>query len=242
MNNYIFKCVLDGIPVYLSFRHELTSSYFKDWVSVCEGRNHMEYTVPQSDIDISHARWNTPDNAYTEYSLAVYRVCDFLLSYERCIFHGAAFLWKGKAYLFTAPSGTGKSTQLNNWLDLYENEIEVINGDKPVLSYKHNQIILSSSPWKGKEGMGNDSLSAVLGGIIILEQGKENRIERLDKHRTVPQLLQRILFTVETEELVLLASKMLENIVNTVPVWKLINTGDSESAVLTYETLSREEL
>ena len=115
-----------------------------------------------------------------------------------------------------------------------------MNGDKPVLGAIDGKIMVYPSPWKGKEGLGDDSLSAPLGGIIILEQGKENRIERLHANKSVPQLLQRILFTVETKESVYLASKMIESIVKSVPVWKLINKGDMASSQLTYETIRKE--
>ena len=229
-----------NIPLHFRFRYDETVKYFKGWLQE-DTEEYEEYIeVKQQDYDDQKAKWNLDENPYVENLLSVYRACDELLKFHRCIFHGAAFLWEGKAYIFTAQSGTGKSTQLSNWETLYGSDIQIMNGDKPVLGAIDGKIMVYPSPWKGKEGLGDDSLSAPLGGIIILEQGKENRIERLRANKSVPQLLQRILFTVETKESVYLASKMIESIVKSVPVWKLINKGDMASSQLTYETIRKE--
>ncbi|MDO4413694.1 MAG: hypothetical protein Q4C20_01310 [Erysipelotrichaceae bacterium] len=227
------------IDLQFQFRFEDTSRYFKNWLSECTEDILNPVQVTQQDFD-DQKRWGLIENSYVEFLLSAYRTCDYLLKYSRCIFHGAVFLWKGKAFIFTAQSGVGKSTQLFHWLKLYGDEIKIMNGDKPVLYSESSRVIVYPSPWKGKEGLGSDSLTAPLGGIIILEQGKENHIERLIPQKSVPQLLMRILFTAETEESVRNAGRMIEAIVMSVPVWKLINKGDADSAKLTHETIRKE--
>ena len=227
------------VELQFQFRFDDTFRYFKNWLSECKDECSDPVHVTQQDFD-DQKRWGLVENPYAEFLLSAYRACDELLKYNRCIFHGAVFLWRGKAFIFTAHSGTGKSTQLFNWEKLYGDEIKIMNGDKPVLYSESNRVMVYPSPWKGKEGLGDDSLSAPLGGIIILEQGKKNQIERLIPQKSIPQLFRRILFTVETEESVHRAAAMIEAIVMNVPVWKLINTGDSDSAELTYETIRKE--
>lgn len=238
--NYAYKGNFGGKELHFRFRYEETYRYFKGWLSADEEYSGIPVEVTQQDYDEQKEKWGLKEDPYGENLLSVYRACDELLKYNRCIFHGAAFLWKGKAFIFTAPSGTGKSTQLFHWLELYGDEIQVMNGDKPVLCAEENQITVYPSPWKGKEGLGNDDLKAPLGGIIILEQGQEEKIRRLKPNQSVPKLLPRILFTVETKEQVISAGKITEAIITTVPVWKLINTGNKESSQLTYETIRKE--
>lgn len=234
-----YNGLIGGIPVSIRFRYPETVGYFGRWLTPDEECTDP-VCVPQEDFDYFRNKWNIPDIPYTEYSLSVYRVCDELLKHNRCIFHGAAFLWNEKAFAFTAESGTGKSTQLNHWSNLYGDEIRIMNGDKPVFAKDQRGITVMPSPWKGKEGLGDDTLTAPLGGIIILEQSKTNHIEKLSLQQSVPRLFQRILFTVETKELVLSAADMIEGVVTSVPVWKLSNTGDAVSAQLTYNTLRKE--
>lgn len=235
----IYGGVFGGIYLSFCFRYKETAGYFKEWIKPV-GITDSLVSVPDKDFQFFNDKWGIPDHPYSEYSLSVYRTGDELLKHGRCIFHSAAFLWDGKAYLFTAPSGTGKSTQLNNWLQLYGNEISIMNGDKPVLFKNENGITVYPSPWKGKEGLGDDSITAPLGGIIILQQGRTNSLVRLTSERSVTQLIQRILFTVETRELVLNAVNMIDAIVSDIPVWLLTNTGDQYSARLTHNTLRKE--
>ena len=54
-----------------------------------------------------------------------------------------------------APSGVGKTTQLNLWWQLYPGEITIINGDKPALQFQENgPILVHATPWRGKEALG----------------------------------------------------------------------------------------
>ena len=68
-------------------------------------------------------------NAYLE-SLAVYRkLCEKMLDYDCFLFHCSAIALDGKAYLFAAPSGTGKSTHTRLWREVFGNRAVMINDD-----------------------------------------------------------------------------------------------------------------
>ena len=223
----------------IGLRQESTLKYFGNWLTPADDYG-SAVMVQDEDFKMYAEKWKIPDNAYTEYALSVFRVCDVLLTNKSCVFHGAAFHWHEKAFLFTAPSGTGKSTQLFHWCSLYRNDIQIMNGDKPILAAENNEITVYPSPWKGKEGLGNDTLKASLAGIIFLEQGSKNHIARMPISKAVKSLLPRILTTADNTEIVKNAGRMLEQILLSVPVWKLTNTGDLDSAVLTHDTLEKE--
>ena len=55
--------------------------------------------------------------------------------------HGAVIRYKGKAYLFTAPSGTGKTTHIRQWLKKAEGTF-VVNGDKPLIKVENTLAAL----------------------------------------------------------------------------------------------------
>ena len=175
--------------------------------------------------------------ANDEYHLLHFVASNALLAYNRCVFHGTAFLWHGKAWLFSAPSGTGKTTQFRRWRKLYRDEVKIINGDKPILEFKEDHtIVVHPSPWKGKERWGS-MLKAPLGGIIYLEQGKENKIERMAPQDAVIPLYKQFSFLPEKEEYIHAVCRMEDTLLRNIPVWKLINKGDLESAQLTHDTL-----
>ena len=147
-------------------------------------------------------------------------------------------MWNGKAYFFSAPSGTGKTTQLRLWKKLFKDEVEIMNGDKPILEITDTSILVHSSPWKGKEKMGRDDITAPLGGIIFLRQDQCNVIQRLDPKEAAGMLFGRSYTTFSTEQEVILNAQMLEKILKTVPVWLLRNKGDIESAIITSRALT----
>ena len=84
-------------------------------------------------------------------TLAVYRkIATEMLNYDTMLMHGAVVAVDDKAWLFTAPSGTGKTTHINLWLDNIPGSF-VVNGDKPLIQVGE-EIVVFGTPWAGKEG------------------------------------------------------------------------------------------
>ena len=229
-----------GVELVFNFRYEKTKEYFGNWLIPVSENQKNPIRVPKYDIQEWITKWGREDDPYTEFGLSAFRASDHLLLFDKCVFHAASIIWKGKAFLFTAPSGVGKTTQLRNWQQLYPDETEIINGDKPIISIEREEVWVYSSPWKGKERIGNDSLSAQLGGIIILEQGIENIIKRLNPSQSVSQILRRFLCTVESEDIIRLMCGIEERIISSIPIWKMNNTGDLNSTKMLHDFLQEE--
>ena len=70
---------------------------------------------------------------YLETLAALRKIADFMPEKDCFLMHGAVVAWKDQGYLFTAPSGTGKSTHLALWKKYLGDQAEVINGDKRFL-------------------------------------------------------------------------------------------------------------
>lgn len=119
-----------------------------------------------------------------------------LLSLERRMYHFHEFVLHSaylcvnqSAILFTAPSGTGKSTQADLWVK-YQNG-RVINGDRTLLKFEDHQLMACGWPICGSsEICFNEKYPITC--IVYLSQGKENRIERLSYKETVKKLLSEI--------------------------------------------------
>lgn len=96
-----------------------------------------------------------------------------LLPFHRVILHASAVIHEGKAYVFTAPSGTGKSTQADIWHR--EFGAEVINGDKVILSVENGTVTAWGSPAAGSSGV-YKNICAPVAAVVLLEQGIRNEI------------------------------------------------------------------
>lgn len=100
-------------------------------------------------------------------------------------------------------------------------------------------ISVHPSPWRGKENMGS-MRSAPLGGIIMLKQGQENAMRRVKPQEAVAELFMQFLFTRSTPLDVRRVCALEERLLQSVPVWQLVNRGDEASARLCHDTLAKE--
>ena len=105
--------------------------------------------------------------------------------------HGAAIAFDGAAYLFTAPSGTGKTTHVRLWRQYLGSRVTVVNGDKPFLSLEPDGTVrVWGSPWAGKERW-QSPISVPLCGVCLLERGTD-RICRLPPEQALAQYEQHL--------------------------------------------------
>lgn len=104
--------------------------------------------------------------------------------------HGSCLSMDGEAYLFMAPSGTGKSTHARLWREAFGDRVVMINDDKPMLRVSSDGVIAYGTPWCGKHRLGGNC-SAPLKAIIRLERGEENRIEPMSSSEAFLLLLQQ---------------------------------------------------
>ena len=197
----------------------------------------IEISVSPHEIAAAQKIYESGSSApYVEYMELCLKLSDALLPFNRVFFHGTAFLWCGKAWIFAAVSGTGKTTQYLLWKELYGEEIQIINGDKPVLAFDNGEIIVYPSPWNGKESMGQQ-ISAPLGGIILLRQSSCNHIQQIGASEAVGMIYVQFMFNRKTVKDVRTVSAMEETLLRQTPVWLLENCGDTASAALCHDTL-----
>lgn len=146
-------------------------------------------------------------------SLCIYRaIGEQLPHFDRFVFHGAAIEYGGNAYLFTAPSGTGKTTHINLWKQYLGDKVDIINGDKPIIK-AGNISTVYGTPWAGKEGYQRNT-SAPLKAICILKQGKENKITKLELAEAVNHLMRQVYLPknqISLSATLSLLGKMIEN-------------------------------
>lgn len=98
-----------------------------------------------------------------------------LFARDVLLLHGSCVVLDGKAYLFAARSGTGKSTHTRLWCQCFGSRAVILNDDKPFVALTAQGPVAWGSPWSGKHGL-DANRSAPLSGICLLRRGPENRI------------------------------------------------------------------
>lgn len=147
------------------------------------------------------------------------------------VLHASYILRGGKAILFTAPSGTGKSTQADLWKDL--RGAQIINGDRAVIRMVDGQAFACGIPFAGSSQY-CENVTAPLSAIVYLAQAPQTTISRLTGFRAFRQVWEGC--SVNTWDRVDMekATKIVEQIIGQVPVYYLPCTPD-ETAVTALE-------
>ena len=180
---------------------------------------------------------NYPDG-YIE-TLAIYRkIAAQMLKFDTFLMHGAVVAVQNKAWLFTAPSGTGKTTHIRLWLENIEGSY-VVNGDKPLI-YVGEKVTVYGTPWAGKEGM-QKNVGVELAGIVFLERGIKNHIKRESFSKSLPTLVQQSYRSVNKADLEKTLN-LLGRLGIKIPLYRLSCNMDKEAALTAYEVLSHDSI
>ena len=171
---------------------------------------------------------------FLERSVIQRQVAEHLLDRDVLLMHGSTVAVDGRAYLFTAACGTGKSTHTRLWREVFGDRAVMVNDDKPFLKLTENGVIACGAPWTGKHGIGSN-ISVPLGGICILRRGPENVIRRADREQVEDFLLHQI-FQCEGREV--LTKALADRLLSSVPLWEMECTRDPKAAVVSYGAMS----
>lgn len=159
-----------------------------------------------------------------------------VIPFGAMLVHSSAIIVNGKAYLFSAKSGVGKSTHTRLWKQLYGDEVIYINDDKPVVRIERGTAVAYGTPFDGGSGIANN-ISAPLGGIIFLERGEENSITQITETK---EILQKLYFSTIHLLNCEMANSMLINfdeLIKSTVFYKLICNMEPDAAKVAHDFL-----
>ena len=161
-----------------------------------------------------------------------------MLQHNGLVLHSSAVALDGKAYLFSGPCGTGKSTHTRLWKSTFGESAKVFNDDKPALRLVDGVWYAYGTPWCGKDGI-NINMKVPLAGICFLKQAPENKIRRLNQVEAMQKIIWQTGHRFKKVENLDLMLSHVEKLVQMIPVYELENRPEPEAAQLSYETLRR---
>lgn len=152
--------------------------------------------------------------------------------------HSSFITHCGQAILFSAPSGTGKSTQAALW-EQYAHA-EQINGDRSVIRCVDGVWTAFGFPFAGSSGIYKNK-SAPIRAIVVLRQAKDNTIERLGASEAFRLLYSETAIQRWNTQGHAAAVDLLIRLSAAVPVYRLCCTPDARAVELLQQTLSSQE-
>lgn len=175
-----------------------------------------------------------------EDAMVLTKICRKVLAdYDGFFFHSSSLLLDGEAYVFSAPSGTGKSTHTSLWRELFGEKVTMINDDKPIIRRVDGKFKIFSTPWMGKSNIGNN-ISAPVKAVYILRQAKENKAQRVEVGEVFRDILEATLLPGNREGIETLLS-LLDGFFSTVKLFRLDCNMDIEAAKTAFEAANQGE-
>ena len=200
-------------------------------------------TTTQTDIDFEREKSAHEDeiegipvrhfsDSYLE-ELAVYRkIAEKMLDYDTVLFHGSVVAVDGVGYLFTAKSGTGKSTHTRLWREYFGDRTVMVNDDKPLLHIA-DTVTAYGTPYNGKHRLGTN-ISVPLKAICILTRSADNHIEPITREQAYTMLLQQVYRPADMLKMAK-TLELMDRLADSVKLYRLGCNMDISAARVAYE-------
>lgn len=195
-----------------------------------------EFALEVTKADIDRERELSPYDlpAYVHEFTALYRKYIYIVMdrYDAFFFHCSSICVDNQAIMFTAKSGTGKSTHRNLWMKNFGDRVTVINDDKPIIRRIDGVFYVYGTPWKGKEALG-ENIRVPAKALCFLSRAEENSIGTIDTISVVSKMLNQTVRPAQPE----LMGKLLDLIdgfLNQVDCYDLRVNMNDDAAVVAY--------
>lgn len=156
---------------------------------------------------------------------------------DTLLIHASVIRKDGYGYLFTAPSGTGKSTHTHLWYK-HLGGCDLMNDDNPVLRIVDDEARVFGSPWSGKTPCYRN-IDAPVGAITRLEQAPFNRVRPMGPVEAFAQLLPAVSSMKWDERVYRGVCHTISRLLQNTPVWHLDCLPDADAAHVCYEAIHR---
>ena len=224
-------------------KYKRTEEYMADYlVDSDEYELYIKTTddMIQYEKDLGEEIHGTPQSTYISESVAILRViCDYIINRGGFFLHCSCLSYKGDGIIFTAPSGTGKSTHSALWRAHFGDDVQMINDDKPLVREKDGKFIIYGTPWRGKHSLGSN-ISAPIKAIVFIRQAPENIAERITPFEALSLIMQQTVLPTDKKDMTALLD-ILGRLLETVPMYKLGCTISDEAVTTVFDMIYSED-
>jgi hypothetical protein len=234
----MFKCKIAGLVTEIYNRYEFTQKKCADYV--CDSTLDSDIVITLSDEEFKQETERSNSRPESIEFLAIYRkLCAEISRFDAFLMHGAAIEVFGDGYIFCAPSGTGKTTHVRFWQQIFGDEVTVVNGDKPIIRFLDGVPHVFGTPWCGKENL-NKNTSAPLENICFIHRSEENKVTSITTESALIQLMSQVLLP-DSIEATLALSSMLDSLLSYCGKYDIYCNMSTDAAKLAYNTISKEK-
>jgi hypothetical protein len=133
------------------------------------------------------------------------------------LLHAASSIRNGRAFVFSGPSGAGKTTMTR----LAPQDATILTDEISYIRKQDDAYCAFGTPFSGELARAGENVNAPIASLYLLEHGAENRIEPMSGARAGAALLRNILFFAEDAPLVERVFDTACDLVSRIPVSRL---------------------
>ncbi len=225
-----------GLPVECDFRFPVMTARAEKYL--CDSGEPPAISIGYSEERMKSLKLAEPSLTADDCEI-IYTAREFyfsLLRFGGFMLHASAVAMDGEGFLFSAPSGTGKSTHTGLWRERFGCRAQIINDDKPAIIVSGGEITVCGTPWSGKSDL-NLNMRIPLRGICVLERSQTNFIEPLPPEKSVYCLLDQTIRPLDGELMGRLL-ELLDAVAAKIPLWRMGCNISPEAAEMAYKAMS----
>lgn len=159
-----------------------------------------------------------------------------LVKFGGLMLHASAVQYENFAYLFSANSGTGKSTHTHLWLEKFP-AAEILNDDKPAIRFINGKCYAYGTPWSGKYDESINTATEIA-GITFLARGEKNEITKTTGEDVMIDFLNQTVRPGKKDYMVYFMD-VLDKILSNVPVFRMKCNVSLEAVETSYNAMKR---
>lgn len=222
-------------------KYNYCTSHLQPYLTECNDID-FEICITEEDISEYIEQCNpTYSRDGAESVLILTKICNTVLQkFNGFFFHSSSLMYENEAYVFTALSGTGKSTHTALWRKHFGDKITMINDDKAIIRKYNGEFYIYGTPWMGKSDIGNNIKSKVK-AIYILQRGTKNSAVKVSIGDVFKQILEATLVSADKNNMINLLS-LLDEFFSSVPIYLLTCNMDESAVQTAYDAANKTEL
>ena len=200
--------------------------------------NSIDITIKATDEEMQEELKAADDEFpewYAEAIVCYRKICHELYRFNAIMIHGSAVEFDNKAYIFTALSGTGKTTHTELLKEYLKDKLTYINGDKPIIRKIDNDYYVYGTPWNGKEGYGENK-KAKLSSIIFLERGMNNTVSDISNKEIIRKITEQVVLPNDAIESIKFLD-ILDDVLKSSKKYLLKCNMENDAPICTYENI-----
>lgn len=184
MNIFQIKCA--GFVIEIRCLHDEIKKKCEKYITYSEKSDIV--VIPEKEHFMTAKRFlGNESSEEIEFAAILCSLHEKLIEKGACCIHAAVAAVDKEGYAFAAQSGVGKTTHIRLWKEKFKDRCDIINGDKPIITFDDSGAYASGSPWCGKEGY-SENTAVHIKGICFLERAEEVSIRRLSDNEVIDRL------------------------------------------------------